>query len=135
MHVLDDHDFLELSSIHKFYRYFSWSHNFFIHQKCPKSTHYWGPGSVTDWNLVRLLEILESGILPQQKTLHNFGYLRILCLKIFQLPRNFIWNIKLPGISNKVKDTKDSESCTLLYFVMHLLIINFVVQVPILILP
>ena len=25
-------------------------------------------GSVTDWNLVRLLEILESGILPRKKT-------------------------------------------------------------------
>ena len=69
-------------------------------------------GSVTDWNLVCLLEILESGIF--RKTLYNFEYFRILYLKIFQLHWNLIWNLKLPRISNK--DSKDSESCMLFYY-------------------
>ena len=60
-----------------------------------------------------LLEILESCI--GRKTLYIFVFLRILYLKVFQLPWNLIWNPKLPGISSQ--DSKDSESRTLFYFV------------------
>ena len=55
-------------------------------------------------------------IFASSATLNNFGYFRILHLKIFQLPWTLIWNPKLPGISRK--DSKDSESYTLFNFVM-----------------